>query len=273
MKIVAGVRLQGSGVDRALRTGREDGHWVLDLRKVGFVEIYPLVAMACFVTRAADHGFDLRLYPPESKMVRTYLSRMGFVEMLEKRFDVAARPLKEVRATPHANDLLELQWFDSSKKIGDLANLVWERLDGKVPAHVLPTIYESVIEIGENVIFHAGTGGGWVAAQTYSRGTPKERIDLAIGDTGLGIRRTMRRHRPSTDGRAIALAMQYGVSGLDDPGRGIGLAETAEQMRAVGGRLLVRSGSGRRTVTTKSVQSATVPALQGTVVGMSIPCA
>lgn len=273
MRITGGSRLQGGGFDNALRQGREDGRWVLDLSFVGFVEIYPLVAMACFVSRAADNGYGLRLHAPESQQVATYLSRMGFVEMLEQRYRVEARPLKQVKVTPHPNDLLELQWFDSSAKIEQLANLVWERLDGKVAPHVLATMYESIFEIGENVIFHANTGGGWVAAQTYSRGTPKERIDLAIGDTGRGIRRTMRRHHPRSDLHAIQLALKYGVSGLDDPGRGIGLAETAAQVRGVGGRLLVRSGTGRRTLTKHAETGATVPPLQGTVVGMSIPCA
>ena len=272
VQLLAGNRLQGTGFDSALRQGFVDGRWVLDLSKVKFVEIYPMVAMACFVSRAQQRGHGLQLSIPESNQVKTYLSRMGFVEMLAEHYEVEARPLRQVRAQPHPNDLLELQRFDSSHKIEELANLVWERLS-QVPPHVRRTIYECIIEIGDNVIFHAGSGGGWVAAQTYRRGTANERIDLAIGDTGVGIRRTMRRHKPRSDGDAIRLALQFGVSGLADPGRGVGLAETADQIRSVGGRLLVRSGAGRRTVTRHSSVSTPVPALQGTVVGMSIPCA
>jgi hypothetical protein len=43
-----------------------------------------------------------------------------------------------------------------------------------------------------NVVEHAGSpAGGFVAAQPYKAGMPEERIVIAVGDGGVGIRESL----------------------------------------------------------------------------------
>ncbi|MCU1483690.1 MAG: hypothetical protein JWN67_436 [Actinomycetia bacterium] len=272
MQLIVKGRLQGTGFDRMLLPDTNaDGNCMLDLAEARFIEPYPLVAMACFVDATVKLQTKLGFIPPQDAQVSNYLSRMGFVEMLTKRYKFTKQLLPPVRATPHPNDLIELQWFDGSD-VTQIADFVWEQLRRTASSGALNALHSSLWEIAENVLFHAGTGGGWIAAQTYKRGTSSARVDVAIGDVGHGIQKTMHRHNPQTDLEAIDLALRYGVSGLDDPARGIGLADTAEQVRGLGGVVMVRSGNARRRLTRQESKGAQVTFLPGTIVGLSVPC-
>jgi len=82
--------------------------------------------------------------------------------------------------------VLPLQTFRSIGDYEQLANLVWERLESHVGPEVLSALYETLQEVGANVIEHSqATRGGYIAAQVYRRSTPNEYVLLAIGDVVL----------------------------------------------------------------------------------------
>jgi hypothetical protein len=68
------------------------------------------------------------------------------------------------------------------------------------------------------VVEHAGSpAGGFIAAQRYKAGMPEERIIVAVGDVGIGIRESLRpRYGDMTDGQAIRRAIQWHVSRIPD---------------------------------------------------------
>ena len=107
---------------------------------------------------------------------------------------------------------------------------------------LLPAMQWIVAEILENVFLHADTPHpAAVCAQHYPNAG---RIDLAICDVGRGLRASLAATHPVySDGHAIDLAVERGVSGSDEPGRGNGLAGTLEIARHNRAAATVWSGS------------------------------
>jgi hypothetical protein len=121
--------------------------------------------------------------------------------------------------------LIELQRFDDSHGSHRLASFIWERLEGGADGEVVNQLFEATGELGQNVVEHAGSPvGGFVAAQRYKAGAPEERIIVAVGDAGIGIRESLRpRYGDMTDRQAITQAIRWNVSRVLEPGRSQGL--------------------------------------------------
>lgn len=127
-----------------------------------------------------------------------------------------------------------------------------------------------------NALEHSGSEAV-IMEQVYRDGEPPDhdgRVQVVIGDAGRGIRASLiagGRQHPSTDVAAIASALEYLVSSVEDPGRGQGLTTTLEEVTALDGDLLIRSGSGTVREGAKGQVTRKVPHIDGTVVAMSLP--
>jgi hypothetical protein len=116
-------------------------------------------------------------------------------------------------------------WVEGALPSDRLASFVWERLEGGADGEVVNQLFEATGELGLNVVEHAGSpAGGFVAAQRYKAGMPEDRIIVAVGDVGVGIRESLRpRYGDMTEDEAIRRAIQWHVSRIPDEGRGQGL--------------------------------------------------
>ncbi len=115
-------------------------------------------------------------------------------------------------------------------------------LEGGADGEVVNQLFEAAGELGQNVVEHAGSPvGGFIAAQRYKAGAPEERIVVAVGDAGVGIRESLRaRYGDMPDGEAIRRAIQWNVSSVPDEGRGQGFRASSMASR----RSTASSGSG-----------------------------
>ena len=145
--------------------------------------------------------------------------------------------------------------------------------DGLAVRLVVPE-HPDVRRLGQNVVEHAGSPvGGFVAAQRYKSGAPDERIIVAVGDVGVGIRESLRpRYGDMTDAKAITQAIRWNVSRVPEDGRGQGLPGVVEGVRGLEGILWIRSGSALRTITRQRAATTGVSRLQATIVGARLPC-
>jgi hypothetical protein len=170
--------------------------------------------------------------------------------------------------------LIELQRFDDSHGSHRLASFIWDRLEGGADGEVVNQLFEATGELGQNVVEHAGSPvGGFVAAQRYKAGAPEERIIVAVGDAGIGIRESLRpRYGDMTDRQAITQAIRWNVSSVLEPGRGQGLPGIVDGVRGLGGVLWIRSGAASRTIRRGRATTVDVSRLQGTIVGARLPC-
>jgi hypothetical protein len=151
---------------------------------------------------------------------------------------------------------------------------VLEAFDVQVEGEVVNQLFEATGELGANVVEHAGSpSGGFVAAQRYKAGTPGERIIVAVGDAGIGIRASLRpRYGDMTDDAAIRRAVQWHVSRVPEEGRGQGLPGVVDGVRGLGGTIWIRSGVALRRITRGRQTTVGVSRLKGTIVGARLPC-
>lgn len=171
--------------------------------------------------------------------------------------------------------LVELQWFDTWENLDPIVGLLAERLEGVARGQVLAALLESVYEIADNVRYHSKAAGGVMAAQVYGQESDERRVTVAIGDVGVGIRRSLLesgRYEPVDDVHAIRLALKEDVSAIDDPGRGVGLPTTLETTTGLGGTMVVRSGAASRRIYRSGARNSHGEPVTGTIVGVSIPC-
>ena len=143
-----------------------------------------------------------------------------------------------------------------------------------LPVRLVVPEHPDVRRLGQNVVEHAGSPvGGFVAAQRYKSGAPDERIIVAVGDVGVGIRESLRpRYGDMTDAEAITQAIRWNVSRVSEDGRGQGLPGVVEGVRGLEGILWIRSGSALRTITRQRAATTGVSRLQATIVGARLPC-
>lgn len=250
-------------------TAEADG--LVDLSRAQFIDPYGLVGIACVIADLAQRGdVDVRL--PHDDNVRNYLARMGFHAVLHQPNVHTDTALSKVMRQDHSEFLLEFQRFDDTFGAEAVANLVYTRLQGEVDGGMLEQLHESVGELGNNVDEHAGSPvGGFVAAQTYRRHQADEYLIVAVGDAGMGLRKSLeKRHPVGGDSEAIQLALQKDVTGTEQVGRGQGLYYFTDFARTCGWAF-VQSGAARRRVGAQEYNEVRNH-FQGTLVGMRLRC-
>jgi hypothetical protein len=213
--------LDASHLDGVLRLDVERGVAAIDLAEVSFVDVYALAGLACFIASAARGGLPVELVVPEDPDVRSWLSRMHLGNVLDA-FEVRVEgAFPRVAERERRDALIELERFGDVHGSDRLASFIWDRLEGGVDAEVVNQLFEATGELGLNVVEHAGSpAGGFVAAQRYKAGMPEERIVVAVGDVGIGIRESLRpRYGVMTDDEAIRRAVQWNVSRVPEQGR------------------------------------------------------
>jgi len=250
---------------------RHGWYTAIDLSPVDFLMPGGIVAVACIARHAHETGRDLQVTLPTNTSVARYASRMGLGDALAECG--LPRTLPAVNHHDRTDTLLECQ-YAGADSIADLTLLVGQRLDeAGVPHDVYEPLEICLFEVADNVKVHAQSGGGYLCAQTYRPGTPNEKVSVAVGDIGVGIPVTMRRHQPANDQHALELAMSELVSGLNIPRRGLGLHYLSRLIPRAGGRVTIRSGSALRTVYPGGPYSTDVPPIPGTLVEIELPVA
>ena len=275
MPISGPTTLDAVHLDSVLTLDVDTGVAEIDLSRVSFVDAYALTGLACFVASADRDGLPVELVLPEHPDVRSWLSRMHLGAVIDTfGVHVVGGVLPRVAERDRRDTLIELQRFHDSYGSDRLASFIWERLEGGADGEVVNQLFEAAGELGQNVVEHAGSPvGGFVAAQRYKAGAPEERIIVAVGDAGIGIRESLRpRYGDMTDRQAITQAIRWNVSRVLEQGRGQGLPGVVDGVRGLGGVVWIRSGAASRTITPRRAATVDVYRLQGTIVGARLPC-
>jgi hypothetical protein len=217
------------------------GQCRIDLRELRFTEPLGLVEIAARTEYHRSRGTAVRVLAPSDPSVANYLARMRLGRALT---DLGAdHDLPFVRERELSDRLLELTYFAGAAGSDELAAMVYHRVAGQSPASAR-ALYTALCEVGQNVPEHAGVPGGWAAAQATRR---HAEVWFAVGDCGVGMRRSLAARGARDDADALVLALDRGVSRLARAGRGNGLAETCALVTGRGGRLHVVSGGAART--------------------------
>lgn len=245
-----------------------------DLSNLTFIDAYGLVATACALLASIKSGNRPGIQSPVQERVRAHLALMGFGALLESLGYTADLPQASPPDRPDV--LVPIEKLTGVFAAEQLSHLLWEQLRREADPQVLDATLEGLWELAANAIEHSGAEAV-IMGQVYRAGEPPDHLDrvqVVIGDAGRGIMRSFvesGRYEPGDDREAIELALEYLVTSVDDPGRGQGLYTTMEQVTALQGKLVVRSGASKTTFGSGPARSEQVTFLEGTVVCMSLP--
>lgn len=216
---------------------------ILDVSGANFIGPFGLVMIASLIEDTKLSGADVDLRLPTSGKVRSSLSRMRLGQALDRmNIDHDLEPVNE---RPVGDRLLELTRFDEHQSSEDLSEKLHSIFTSDDP-NTAKAIYQNVADATDNVCQHSGLDGGWVALHQYESKTKPggTHVAFAVGDCGFGLRSTLSKyHEVHDDHHAIELAIQRGISGTGEDGRGTGLDAIVTRAREHGGKLQLVSGS------------------------------
>jgi hypothetical protein len=256
---------------------------VLDLRTVEFVEPAGLCGLAALLEYLTPRSEEVNL-ALSGRDVPAYLERMNFFRLFggRVRTNVDVASLEE-RRRHNPGTLQELINFHTEAEIPGIIERISEILENQgYRLRERVAVCSTLSEVCANAAEHGVSSfGAYAAVQAYHHivSGPRRRgeeVLIAIADGGVGVRETLSRNPAlaeytTTDNDAIRHALEMGVSGTGELGRGGGLALVAQIAARSGGSLSLRSGTGRITVYQNRKNSRNVPQFPGTFVRVSLP--
>lgn len=213
---------------------------IIDLRYVGWIEPYSLVALAVFVQSQTLQDRLPRLTAPYDHTKANYLARMGVGEMIVS-FG-GQHDLPHVRRNDVGSALLELKRFDSEEAADELAVMVYDKVVHTDPV-AASALHQSISELGQNVEQHSGRSNGFIAAQTTFKDS---RVTFAIGDAGMGLLGSLQAMGFGDDEDVLEAVMLGGVTSTGDAGRGNGFRTARDLLTGKGGSLYAQTGVASR---------------------------
>ncbi|HET7121356.1 MAG TPA: hypothetical protein VFI17_08925 [Solirubrobacterales bacterium] len=181
--------------------------------------IHPMFAvrLRIFIEWHRTTGREVRIVPPKDRAAHNAFGAMGIdPETAAPQEDDAIMPVTRMK-----------EFLEVEEVAGRVQEILEYQLHDVSPLG--PAAFMAVSELCGNAIDHGEHYLGAFAA--VRRVTdPRPQVSVAIGDLGIGIPEHIRRCYPewSDDGWAIAHATKEGVSGTNNPHRGIGFSAVFE---------------------------------------------
>ena len=216
----------------------------IDLGAIRFIRPFALIYIGMYIRHHRLRGHRFQLSPPKSPVVYSYLTSQKFWDRFN--FVGPTRELLYAGGTGHLtsfNDIIDIE--NGPYVAEDTGRLVRKILTGESIHVDVYLVEELVSELVDNFSQHSETKLAACALQWYPR---KKRLDFAIGDCGIGIRRSLAQN-PSlrhiqyvSHSEAAERAFQEGVGRR--PQGGMGLADVRANVDELNGRLLLSTGDG-----------------------------
>ncbi len=250
---------------------------VVDLRECEFVRPPAVLWCVVYPLLARSKGADCTLLVPESMAVCRHLKSLGLFETLKEHgVEVDDRGVSQGQTQ---RVIIPLTKLESEFQMDHVTNNALEALSesGLGSPNIHPDVSEVFAELSSNAIQHSESPVDAYGIIQYFEFQQGNRFVCAVGDGGIGIRRSLEnnpdlRDRVPYDWVAIELALRERVSGTGNKTRGIGLFSIAEDARKANRQLIIHSGLGmveiREDVQSEARRSRLFP---GTLGYTSIP--
>lgn len=225
---------------------------VFDLKGIGFISPSALVQLAavCHALKAQGRSPLIVL---DNQSVCTYLSRAGFVSVLESVAQFESHGMTEVDYDYLRGSnllLIEVTKIASGSALPAILDQIVDvlRKKFKYKKNDAFDVAIAVSEVCQNTFDHNKSTCGFLAMQVYGKGT-KRFLEIGIADYGEGLANTLRRNPKNkgivSDYDAIKYAIKAGTSEHDDPTRGTGLYHLLETVYKYQGSVHIRTGKGK----------------------------
>lgn len=252
----------------------------LDLERITFVEPSGLVCLVLIIRYLKEFCEGLHIIVPKMKTVTSYLNRIGFFSFLSGlshdwiSYGVPAGSSDSFR---DSDVLLELTSVHSESDVETILSKIYTILSTnlKYSSTMIARFLSSLSEVCQNIPQHS-EDWGVVVVQTYTNRSTGERfVKMAVGDLGIGIRRSLSQKYSDAlewqDSYAIMKALEPNVSRMRDDGRGVGLSQVHAFVRRTGGVMRIRSGSSRVSFRHRSSKASICKEFPGVQIGLELP--
>lgn len=228
----------------------------LDLDGVTFVTPSAIVALAAMIEHARPRLSALRVVLPRNSDCRRYLAAAGFAQAIAQWADVPeSDDVRGLEPSAGLETLLPLCRLSGTDQIPGLLQGLERSLDSMLGGgdtswdSTKRPILSTIRELCDNVFQHAGGAPGWVAAQKYrNRKSGKDYVEIAIGDAGRGIRRTLATRFTEllkvSDGEALERMLVEHLTRSTNAYRGVGFFVLQKATKDLDGSFYLRSGAG-----------------------------
>jgi anti-sigma regulatory factor (Ser/Thr protein kinase) len=251
----AGVQILTSRVNEKLLDASVSTPVVFDMKLVQWTEPVGIVGLACLIEGQRRIGREVHLDHNECA-IAGYWDRMGFFREVGH-----PGPVSQNASHPPAGRFAEVRKIHRIDDVDGLAEEIISCLNVEEGEEEWHIVLHIVTEALNNVCQHSGTHG-FCAAQYWPS---KDRLQICIGDCGVGLKHALTRFGPDDDAAALDLALQVGVTGrppnFNQPGmrnRGVGLSCIDRLTSANQGRIDLWSGLGRRSTSSPSAYNSNI---------------
>ena len=238
-----------------------DGSLQLSLGEDCFLYPSAVAWLTSQLCRGQHDGHKLDIDISKNREVAAYLTRMDFFKHLDQDGNAIGK-----RRTAGGR-FLPIKAIDDEDSVYDVVDAILDLLMMHFDhaREILPAVEWALNEITDNIVIHAESPSpGHVFAQFYPT---KNILSVAITDAGLGLRQTLAEaHEVESDERALALAMERGVT--RGVGQGNGIAGTRQILQVNGGRFAIWSGEAHHYESPEDERARRIPALPGTGLAM-----
>jgi len=248
----------------------------IDLTQTTFVTPAGMTVLFWIIRQLREAGCRVHV-EIGSKDVANYLCRMNFHLPFSGDVDLTFNPdisAAKIHKADASSSLMEFRLIavNDSGDVESAALHLLEIVASQAPGLIRDRdeFFTSIAEMVSNVERHSGVKEASIVAQTV-----KDRVRVAVGDNGCGIRRSLAvlranqiQHMP--DHAVNLLATEPGVTGSPFGG-GYGLTTLRDLVAARGQALHIISGQGRATILKSSSDGSPLQFMTlGTVVELSL---
>lgn len=271
--------LSSKTVGPFLSSVAEGDYQRVDLARFDFIDVYSTMVIALLLRYCCRQKGPPELILPESEAVRAYLARQELFRVIESWYVIGGE-LRELEArqwagNPRVAPITTIEGEATVSQVVDRLRNLLVTPEFSVARRIADNVWRVLSETLQNIPQHASSDPsepetGFATLQLY-----KNRLDLAIGDVGIGIRRSLRqnpRYRSCSDSQSQLAVLRSGATKTAKAGRGNGLQRTAEIVEALGGSLRLQSGDCVTVSAKGSYSQLDCTVFPGTQLLMRIPC-
>ncbi len=200
---------------------------VIDLSDVSFIEPYALIYLGLFMRYYNSLGKSFYWRHSNNTDVRRYFSRMNFYERFNFSKDVINKEnLIRFTSTTSLDDIIDIEKdiFMPDYIADEFKKLLIRQYEENNVKFDISTVCEITSELVDNFIQHSGENLAAMTVQYFPR---KHTLSIAIGDCGIGIKKSLSsvskysyvKNLPDED--AVEKAFDYLVSSKKEGGTGL----------------------------------------------------
>jgi anti-sigma regulatory factor (Ser/Thr protein kinase) len=261
---------------------------LFDARGAQWASPYAFVTMLAAGQAIADAKGPKPLFTaPDDASVAGYWAKAGFFGEAAGLFEIHGKVPRRKR-DEESEMVLPVTPIRASEDVHEVVDKIHQKAAAMLTkelgleARAAMGFATTLSEACQNVVEHAGTIG-WVAvhAFTYRKRLGKRVVVIAVGDAGVGFRRSLEATQAKRigdrwgDGAALECALIQGISRFRDPGRGQGLQGIKRYLARWDGKISIRSGGAKLAIVPTWDDEAPLqerlPAFPGAQVQITIP--